>query len=199
MQSPYRVLGIPEDAPEADVECAYKSLVQGLAPGNFPFNQRARQQAEQCLKAIEEAFATISDTTKLNDYKRRQIDGTSGSGTTHPRLGQLCVASGMISVEQLEEAVKAQFDTGLPLGEILEDKQFLSHAELEGLLLGQDLIDIDSTCSDPSALRLIGLRLASEDMVLVAQMEKKVRDVPIHNIFLDRGWLEPEVATALAL
>lgn len=151
------------------------------------------------MKAVEDAFATICDTNKLNEYKNLKTDDGTAKGTTHPRLGQLCVASGIISVEQLEEAVKAQFDTGKPLGEILEDKQFLSHAELEGLLLGQDLIDIDSNYSDPEAQRLIGLRLASEDMVLVAQMEKKVRDVPIHNIFVDRGWLEAEVASALAL
>lgn len=199
MHSPYRVLGIPEDAPEPDVECAYQSLAQSLKLSNFPFNEKARTQAECCLKAVEEAFATITDTTKLSEYKNRKIDDDTSKGTTHPRLGQLCVASGIISVEQLEEAVKVQFDTGMPLGEILEDKQFLSHAELEGLLLGQDLIDIDSNWSDPEAQRLIGLRLASEDMVLVAQMEKKVRDVPIHSIFVDRGWLEPEVASALAL
>jgi len=199
MQSPYRVLGIPEDAPEPDVERAYQSLLQCLKLSNFPFNEKARTQAERCLKAIEEAFTTISDTAQLGDYRKIRADKDSTKGTTHPRLGQLCVASGIISVEQLEEAVQAQFDTGMPLGEILEDKQFLSHAELQGLLLGQDLIDVDSNYSDPEAQRLIGLRLASEDMVLVAQMEKKVRDVPIHSIFVDRGWLEPEIALALAL
>lgn len=199
MQSPYRVLGIPEDAPELDVERAYQSLVQRLELSNFQFNEKARTQAERCLKAAEEAFATISDASKLDHFRKLRSEEESTKGITHPRLGQLCVASGIISVEQLEEAVKEQFDTGMPLGEILEDKQFLSHAELEGLLLGQDLIDIDSNYDDPEAQRLIGLRLASEDMVLVAQMEKKVRDIPIHSIFVDRGWLEPEVALALAL
>jgi len=100
-------------------------------------------------------------------------------------------------MQQLEEAVQEQLKNGLPLGEVLENKQFLSRAELEGLLLGQGLIDVDGERNDPLAQRLIALNLATLDMVLIAQMELKWQEVTLTEVFVRHGWLSEEVAEAL--
>lgn len=198
MRSPYRALGIPENALLEDAEKRYGELVHKI---NKDFGKdRAATQARRCRSALDEAITLIRDETRLEDYKQKRDEQLSNLDyKTRPRLGQLCVASGIISVDQLQEAVEAHMESGEPLGEILEDKQFISRAELEGLLMGQDLIDVDSECTDPLGLRLISMNLANEDMVLIAQLQMRITDSSLLDVFLDYGWIEPELAQALQL
>ena len=190
------MLGIPEGAPAAEIDKAYKSLSTRLAPESFQVGP-AREQATKCLSAILDAYSSLtagelSDSSKANGH--RQLNNE----TTHPRLGQMCVATGIISMEQLEEAVQEQMRSGLPLGEVLEDKQFLSRVQLEGLLQGQGLIDVDGERNDPIAQRLIALNLATLDMVLIAQMELKWQEnASLVEAFVRHGWLTREVADAI--
>jgi len=100
-------------------------------------------------------------------------------------------------MEQLCEAVEAQMETGLPLGEILENKQFISRVELEGLLLGQGLIDVETDTRDLIAKRLMAMNLASADMIQVAQMELKWTNGTIVDVFVRHGWLDEKLAEIL--
>jgi len=194
MQNPYQVLGLPEDASPTDIENTYNALRQRLAPDAF--TGKAQAQARKCIAAIDEAYNVMKDTDKLTQYKEKKPANLSYE-TTHPRLGQLCVASGIISMEQLDEAVHVQLESGMPLGEVLEDMQFLSRAELEGLLLGQDLIDVDGERNDPLAQRLIALNLATVDMVQIAQMEMKWQEISLTEVFVRHGWLDEQISKAL--
>jgi hypothetical protein len=195
MISLYSVLGLQEDAPKEAVDDAHLSLSAALEPGNFPDGSVARKQAERCLKAIENAYNTLSkpDLAKLYHDQREEYVKGEKKGDTRPRLGQLCVASGMITMDQLREAVDEQLKTGLPLGEVLQELHFISQAQLEGLLLGQEMIDVPSAVTDPIAVRLISLTLLSEDMALIAQMEKRAQGVTINEIVGRHGWIAPEV------
>jgi hypothetical protein len=194
LHSPYMVLDLPEGATESDIEKAYDSLSKRLAPDSFR-TDAAKEQAAKCLKAITEAYRSLKNTD--GTQKRAEPVSTNSDEMTHPRLGQMCVATGIISMEQLEQAVQEQLKTGLPLGEVLENKQFLSRAELEGLLLGQGLIDVDGERKDPVAQRLIALNLATLDMVLIAQMEMKWQELKLTDVFIKHGWLSADVAEAL--
>lgn len=193
MHSPYVVLDLEDSATDSDIEKSYNTLSQRLSRGSFK-SDAAREQAEKCLKAINEAYNTLKEGDAV---KGRGSSSDTGSESTHPRLGQLCVATGIISMQQLEEAVQEQLKSGLPLGEVLENKQFLSRAQLEGLLLGQGLIDVDGEKNDPVAQRLIALNLATLDMVLIAQMELKWQEITLKDVFIRHGWLSEEVAEAL--
>jgi len=110
-----------------------------------------------------------------------------------PRLGQLCVMTHMISIDQLSEAVDVQRETGEPLGEILEDKNFISHSELEGLLMGQNLYDLDDYSRDPFYRQLVALELITEDMAFIAQIDDKVSGQAKGECLVTRGWLDPEL------
>ncbi len=194
MYSPYLVLDLKEDADESDVENAYRSLSKRLSPGSFK-TDAGKEQAEKCLKAINEAYTSIKNREQLD--RKTDLTTAISEEATHPRLGQMCVATGIISMQQLEEAVQEQLKTGLPLGEVLENKQFLSRAELEGLLLGQGLIDVDGERKDPVAQRLVALNLATLDMVLIAQMELKWQEITLKEVFIRHGWLSDEIAAVL--
>ncbi|MBZ0185342.1 MAG: hypothetical protein K8F91_03745, partial [Candidatus Obscuribacterales bacterium] len=140
MYSYYTVLGLNNKTTSQDLEICIKNLRKKLAPGLFASNSQDSKQAQTCLKQCEKAFRVLSDPElRTRHDEKLKCSADNPNSTTKPRLGQLCVASGMISMAQLEEAVETQLATDAPLGEVLEDKHFISRVELEGLLLGQDL------------------------------------------------------------
>lgn len=204
-QNYYAILGLTADASLSQIQNAFEELREQLSASRFEPGSKADRQASICLERCRQAFAVLSDLDRKAAYDRQteqsgsaDTGGTCGEGaTTRPRLGQLCVASGMITMSQLEEAVEAQIATGLPLGEILEEKRFISGVELEGLLLGQDLIDIPATCTDPLGQRLVALGIASEDMILIAQMEARAQDAGLGDVLIRRGWIEKSIISAL--
>jgi hypothetical protein len=99
----------------------------------------------------------------------------------------------MISMEQLTEAVESQIKSGMPLGEVLQEKRFISAAELDGLLLGQEIIDVPSAVTEPTAVRLISLGLLTEDMGLIAQMEHRSQAVPLSDVVVRHNWVDPKI------
>lgn len=199
MFNPYQILGIHADAESPEIERAFVRLRQALANQDFGEDVVGKTQARQCLDAFENSYNILSDPDKRKEMDRKlEAAKTFGSeGNRKPRLGQLCVASGIISVEQLEEAVEEQLETGLPLGEVFENKHFLSRAELEGLLMGQDLIDLDDVIDDPLAERLIALELLTEDMLLIARMETRAQGASLKSALVRRGWVSPLVLEIL--
>jgi hypothetical protein len=191
------LLGLPESASVEAVKSTYKTLMDGLDEKHFDKKSQASEQSAKCRKALQTAFKRASDRGFSKDDKD-DVRSAEGPGQqTKPRLGQLCVASGMISMEQLQEAVEAQVKDRLPLGEILQAKRFISQAELDGLLLGQEIIDIESACTDPFGKRLILLDLASEEMILIAQMEQKAMGASVGELVARHGWVAPEILRVL--
>lgn len=169
-------------------------------------SDQIKNRFENLTRRLESSSASSSSTVvsqallKINDaYKNRsnfQQDTDSQNETFRiikPRLGQLCVMTHMISMDQLSEAVDVQRETGEPLGEILEDKNFISHSQLEGLLMGQNLYDLDDYTRDPFYRQLVALELITEDMAFIAQIDEKVSDQPKGECLVNRGWLDPEL------
>lgn len=194
--SPYAILGLDEDAAIADVESRFSWLSDSLETLN---GTRAQEQAERAKHKIEDAYGLIKNA-HLRKVSISPSDQTSVAfNNMHPRLGQLCVASGMLTMEQLNEAVEEQIKSGMPLGEILQDKQFLSPIQLEGLLLGQEMIDLPSKCTDLDGRRLIALDLVSEDMVLIVQMEQKSVNQSLTSLLIRRGWVDSKLIDALGM
>ncbi len=188
------LLNLPESASKDAVKQAYSALKRKLDNKNFTAGSKAAIQATTCRNALEKSYK-LFDQNKDDGEKEVQA---SGAPEMRPRLGQLCVASGMISMEQLQEAVEAQVTENLPLGEVLQKKQFISQAELDGLLLGQEIIDVPSACKDPDGIRLVLFDLVTEEMVLIAQMEQKAQGKPIGELMSRHGWIDPAVLEALS-
>jgi hypothetical protein len=188
------LLNLPEGASKDAVKQAHSALRQKLDAKNFATGSKAAIQATTCRSALDKCYKRF-DQNKADDEKEIS---TSGAAEIRPRLGQLCVTSGMISMEQLQEAVEAQVTENLPLGEVLQKKQFISQAELDGLLLGQQIIDVPSACKDPAGIRLVLFDLVTEEMVLIAQMEQKAQSKPIGELMARHGWIDPAVLEALS-
>jgi hypothetical protein len=193
----FLLLGLPESASVEAAKSAYKTLMADLDEKHFAKKSAASEQSAKCRQALEAAYKKATEKG-FSHADQEHVLATEGAGQqTRPRLGQLCVASGMISMEQLQEAVEAQVKSRLPLGEILQAKRFISQAELDGLLLGQEIIDVPSACTDPFGKRLILLDLATEEMILIAQMEQKAMGASVGELVARHGWVAPEILRAL--
>jgi hypothetical protein len=194
----YTVLGLRENASDEEIEAAYRKLKTNLDSQSIQMDERLREQAEKCLQSIENAHQILNDVEQRRSYLRqKESDRVAEITETHPRLGQLCVASGMITIDQLTEAVKSQLTSGLQLGEVLQQKQFISQAELDGLLLGQQMIDTPSAVTEPEAARLISLGLITEDMGLIVQMLARTQGTSTRELVARQNWVDKLVLDAV--
>jgi predicted nuclease with TOPRIM domain len=194
----YTVLGLRENASDEEIEAAYRKLKTNLDSQSIQMDERLREQAEKCLQSIENAHQILNDVEQRRSYLRqKESDRVAEITETHPRLGQLCVASGMITIDQLTEAVKSQLTSGLQLGEVLQQKQFISQAELDGLLLGQQMIDTPSAVTEPEAARLISLGLITEDMGLIVQMLARTQGTSTRELVARQSWVDKLVLDAV--
>lgn len=182
------VLGLADSASAEEIENKYHNLLQKLEALCL---SNPESRAVSVIKKIKQAY----------ENKKSSLQAGHSSGTREivkPRLGQLCVMAGIISMEQLGEAVNSQRKSGEPLGEVLEDKNFLSRSQLEGLLMGQDLYDLEDYSSDPFCHQLVALEFITEDMAFIAQMDEKASGRPKGDSLVERGWLEPEILRVFA-
>jgi len=199
LYSLYTILGLEDNAPETAVEEAYRSLRQRLDSRKFEQGSLADRQARQCLLSIENAFRTLTNQTArakyLEEWQRSREQEFSGE--LQPKLGQLCVAAGMITLEDLEQAIETQAKLDLPIGQILQEQQLITQAELDGLLLGQQLISLPGDLPHKTGQRLIALGLVTEDMVRIALIEQRTFNRKLEDLLTAHGWLDPAILKIL--
>ena len=83
----YAALGVPKDAPAADIKKAYRKLARDLHPDKNPDNKAA----EDRFKDVSEAYDVLSDDTKRREYDEARSlfgDGMRSSRATAGAGGQ---------------------------------------------------------------------------------------------------------------
>ncbi len=189
---PYTILGLEEASPREVVDAAYEGLKHKLSQEHHYDTPQSWVQAQQALMAVEDAYSRIvsGDVDDASESGRRN-EGLS------PKLGQMLVAAGLITLEQLEEAIRQQTTVHLPLGEILKGSSLLTQMELDNYLLNQRLIKLPEDSPYLIGQRLIGLGLITEDMLRIALVEQRNTGKMLGQILVDRCWLSQEILTAL--
>jgi DnaJ-class molecular chaperone len=75
---PYTVLGVKQDAPQGEIQKAYRRLAKKLHPDLNPGNKRAEEQ----FKDVSAAYDLLGDVDKRARYDRGEIDA---SGAERPQ------------------------------------------------------------------------------------------------------------------
>jgi len=70
-EDPYKVLGVPRDAPDDEVRSAYRKLAKQLHPDLNPANKAS---AEERFKKVSSAYDIVGDPVKRRQYDRGEID-----------------------------------------------------------------------------------------------------------------------------
>lgn len=94
--------------------------------------------------------------------------------SSHKRLGDLLLESGLVTVEQLEAAVAEQKQSGMHLGATLVQNGVIGERDLVELLqrqLGLPLVDLEQTAVDEGALAKIKEEQAKKHMALPIEIE----------------------------
>lgn len=73
----YNILGVPENASEAEIKKAYRKLAIEFHPDH---NQDDTHKAEEKFKAITEAYGVLMDPLKRREYDRYRAGMFAGSG-----------------------------------------------------------------------------------------------------------------------
>jgi DnaJ-class molecular chaperone len=76
---PYKVLGVPRNAPDEEIRRAYRRLAKELHPDLNPGN---RASAEERFKKVSAAYDIVGDPVKRKQYDRGEIDANG-----EPRRG----------------------------------------------------------------------------------------------------------------
>jgi DnaJ-class molecular chaperone len=70
-EDPYKVLGVPRDAPDEEIRRTYRKLAKELHPDLNPAN---RASAEERFKKVSGAYEIVGDPEKRKQYDRGEID-----------------------------------------------------------------------------------------------------------------------------
>ncbi len=78
-EDPYKVLGVPRDAPDEEIRRVYRKLAKQLHPDLNPSNRAA---SEERFKKVSSAYDIVGDPVKRKQYDRGEIDANG-----EPRRG----------------------------------------------------------------------------------------------------------------
>src|SRR5436190_3989072 len=85
-EDPYKVLGVPRDAPDEEIRRVYRKLAKQLHPDLNPSNPAA---SEERFKKVSSAYDIVGDPVKRKQYDRGEIDANG-----EPRRGYQRAQSG---------------------------------------------------------------------------------------------------------
>jgi hypothetical protein len=194
---PYCVLGLKAGASGNQVEEAFNRLIKTFDEEKFMDTPQSWVQAQQACMCIENAYKRIAEGDTEEVLEECQESEAEADGLVHPKLGQMLVAAGLISLEQLEEAISKQKSVDLKIGEILKGMNLVTQMELDSFLLNQSLIKLPLGSPYHFGKRLIGLGLVTEDMVRIALVEQRTSQLSLGRILVNRHWLAEDVLQAL--
>lgn len=192
---PYCVLGLVLGASENEVKEAYERLTKTFNEERLLNTPQAWVQAQQAFMHIEDAYKRIMEGEPATVSASCQP--APESENIHPKLGQMLVAAGLVTLEQLDEAIAKQRVVDLRIGEVLKGMNLVTQMELDSFLLNQRLITLPLGSPYHFGRRLIGLGVVTEDMVRIALVEQRTSRKSLGTVLCERNWLSKDILAAL--
>ena len=84
-EDPYKVLGVPREAPDEEIRRAYRKLAKQLHPDLNPSSNPAA--SEERFKKVSSAYEIVGDPVKRKQYDRGEIDANGEQRRGFQRAG----------------------------------------------------------------------------------------------------------------
>ncbi len=188
------------------------SLLMGLPDNASP--SEMRKQYQRIMTAMLSAESELKDGStnryavareKISEQYERVRAHTSHAAETHTTstngvlLGEILVEAGIISREQLDDALMAQCRTQppLPLGRILVSRKLITWEQLAYFLKLQDLLQLSPTAPQRMTRQFVELGLVSRAELEMAEVDCETTGCSLGHILIRRGWVKASVISAL--
>jgi hypothetical protein len=187
------LMGTHECASPAELRRQYQRLVTAIVAAEFDCNpdqlRRYVIARERLAVAYEKAKKQLSHTEEMHG-------SVTGSGLL---LGELLIDAGLISQEQLDDALAAQGRTKPPppLGRILVARGLITWEQLAYYLKLQDLLQLSPTHAQRLSRQLIELGLTSRGEMDVAGVDCETTGCSMFHAVSRRGWIQPSILALL--
>ncbi len=188
----YLLLGLSQDAPWPEVSRAYARLMESLSKDD----QCSRSGVMRRLQAARERLSESFETVKQAEGEDAPSQASTSTATyCRPKIGQVLVAAGLLSLEELDAALEIQRNTKtehVPLGELLVATGYITQRQLDYYLRQQQLFQLPPDHPQRWGQRLVELGMVSEDQLKVALIEQKTTCCTLRQALINRGWLSAQ-------
>ncbi len=90
MSTHYQTLGIPKEASAEQIKRSYRSRVKACHPDQFPSGSEAHAEAEERIRAVNAAYAVLSNPRKRASYDAKLSKQPSPHSEPEPQRCDKC-------------------------------------------------------------------------------------------------------------
>jgi hypothetical protein len=186
----YLLLGLPEQASLAEITSAYRRMMAAL----YFAESSCSCGAVKCIADARDEIGKAFEHWQFD--MMQEEDAQTEQEYCRPKLGQLMVATGLISFEELDAVLEIQANTKhehIPVGEIMVACGYVTRQQLEYYLRLQEQLKLPSDKPERWGQRLVELGMVTEDQLKVALVEQKTTGSTLRQALISRGWLTADV------
>jgi hypothetical protein len=191
------LLGIRSDATWADVTQAYADMMNALDAADDCCKDGMMERLREARARVSESYEYVKEPAVRECYEAAYAERpTVDRAYCRPKLGQLLVAAGLLTLEELDAVLEIQCNTGnehVPLGELLLAAGYIDRQQLDYYLKQQRLFKLPPDNPQRWGQRLVELNLVTEDQLKVALIEQRTTGCSLREALINRGWLSPKV------
>ena len=196
----YLLLGLPEGTPWSEVKVAYAKFMENLCHENEDRDNQHMSSIEEARRHLVESWqhmenAEVRRACGFTENSKAQTAAYAEPTCTRPKLGQLLVASGLLTLAELDSVLEIQQNTHnehVKLGTILVAAGYIDEQQLSYYLRMQEVLQLPADHPQRWGQRLLELGMITEDQLKVALIEQKTTGCTLREAFINRSWLTAE-------
>ena len=184
------LMGLPDNATNAETRKQYQRIMTALLSAESEMKEGGSNRYAVAREKLSEQYERVRASHAAETH------ATSSNGVL---LGEILVEAGILSQEQLDDALMAQCRTQppLPLGRILVSRKLITWEQLAYFLKLQDLIQLSPTAPARMTRQFVELGLVTRAELEVAEVDCETTGCSLGHILIRRGWLKASVVSAL--
>jgi hypothetical protein len=187
------LMGLDECASPAELRRQYQKLITGLVAAEYDCSP---DQLRRYLTARERLGLAYEKAKKQLRQSEEMHGSVTGSGLL---LGELLLDAGIISQEQLNDAlaVQSRSKPPLPIGRILVGRKLITWEELAFYLKLQELLQLPTGHCNRLSRQLVELGLATRAEMNVAELDCETTGCSLFHAVSRRAWIKPSILALL--